>query len=182
MHLTAFDMPHILPWPTTTLRIPFAAEGFGNSPGCDIPTSPIREGRECRGKTIQSIRPGRESLRGHRCSMPSYSPSRSRLQIFYNDTDGTAGGGRGLGLCMAEGLVEAGGTVHCLDRPPEPPKTFEDARARTRDQPGGSLEYHQVDVTQNDILEDCIAGIAAEKQRLDGLIAGKIYLTISRLQ
>lgn len=73
---------------------------------------------------------------------------------------------------MAEGLVEAGGMVHCLDRAPEPPKTFEEAKARIRDQSGGGLQYHQVDVIQNDVLENCIAEIAAEKQRLDGLIAG----------
>ncbi|OAK96470.1 NAD(P)-binding protein [Phaeosphaeriaceae sp. SRC1lsM3a] len=72
---------------------------------------------------------------------------------------------------MAEGLVEAGGVVHCLDRPPEPPRTFEEGRVRTRGRSNGSLHYHQVDVTDNDVLEDCVSGIAAEKQRLDGLIA-----------
>lgn len=73
---------------------------------------------------------------------------------------------------MAEGLVEAGGIVHCLDRAPESPKSFEEAKARTEGQSGGSLTYHQVDVTQDAMLEDCIAGIAAEKMRLNGLIAG----------
>ncbi|KAH7093171.1 hypothetical protein FB567DRAFT_557197 [Paraphoma chrysanthemicola] len=91
------------------------------------------------------------------------------------DLDGrvfvVTGGGRGLGLCMAEGLVEAGGIVHCLDRATEPPSTFEEARARVREQSNGDLRYHQVDVTQNDALEECVARIAAEKQRLDGLIA-----------
>jgi NAD(P)-dependent dehydrogenase (short-subunit alcohol dehydrogenase family) len=74
---------------------------------------------------------------------------------------------------MAEGLAEAGGTVHCLDRTAEAPKTFEEAKARVSGRSDGELQYHQVDVTQNDSLEDCIAGIAAEKQRLDGLIAGE---------
>lgn len=73
---------------------------------------------------------------------------------------------------MAEGLVEAGGVVHCLDRPPKPPRTFEEGIVRTRGRSNGSLHYHQVDVTDNDVLEDCVSGIAAEKQRLDGLIAG----------
>jgi D-arabinitol 2-dehydrogenase len=74
---------------------------------------------------------------------------------------------------MAEGLVEAGGMVHCLDRAPKPPETFEEVKARTGGQSGGSLTYHQVDVTRNTVLEERIAGIAAEKGRLDGLIAGK---------
>jgi len=73
---------------------------------------------------------------------------------------------------MAEGLVEAGGKVHCLDRAPEPPEVFKEARARVKSRSGGGLEYHQVDVTKSDALDECIASIAAERQRLDGLIAG----------
>ncbi|KAH7384548.1 hypothetical protein BKA66DRAFT_416556 [Pyrenochaeta sp. MPI-SDFR-AT-0127] len=72
---------------------------------------------------------------------------------------------------MAEGLVEAGGKVHCLDRLPEPDKAFAEAKARIRDEHGGGLKYHRIDVTDNDALEECIAKIAAENQRLDGLIA-----------
>jgi D-arabinitol 2-dehydrogenase len=77
-----------------------------------------------------------------------------------------------LGLCMAEGLVEAGGKVHCLDRAPNLPRAFDEARARVKGQSGGTMEYHQVDVTQDEAVENCIAGIASERQRLDGLIAG----------
>jgi D-arabinitol 2-dehydrogenase len=80
------------------------------------------------------------------------------------------GGGSGLGLCMAEGLAEVGGKVHCLDRVPSPPKAFHEAEGRL-DGVSGTLEYHPIDVTQNDALEECIASIAAGKQRLDGLIA-----------
>ncbi|RMZ74667.1 D-arabinitol 2-dehydrogenase [Pyrenophora seminiperda CCB06] len=80
------------------------------------------------------------------------------------------GGGRGLGLCMAEGLVEAGGKVHCLDRIPEPPKAFEEAQARLKSH-DASLVYHNVDVVDEEAMRKCIADIAAEKQRLDGLIA-----------
>ncbi|KAH3959213.1 hypothetical protein HBH98_038880 [Parastagonospora nodorum] len=81
------------------------------------------------------------------------------------------GGGRGLGLCMAEGLVEAGGKVHCLDRAAEPSEAFIQAKARVKDRSSGDLEYHQVDVTQDADMERCISGIAAQQQRLDGLIA-----------
>jgi len=63
--------------------------------------------------------------------------------------------------------------VHCLDRLPEPDKAFSHARERINGDYGGGLEYHQVDVTQEHELEKVIADIAAEKQRLDGLVAGR---------
>ncbi|KAH6865870.1 hypothetical protein BKA58DRAFT_390361 [Alternaria rosae] len=73
---------------------------------------------------------------------------------------------------MAEGLVEAGGKVHCLDRLPDPPQAFQEAQARLKSNTGTSLEYHRVDVTDEQAMRKCIGGIASEHQRLDGLIAG----------
>ncbi|KAF2647698.1 NAD(P)-binding protein [Lophiostoma macrostomum CBS 122681] len=72
---------------------------------------------------------------------------------------------------MAEGLVEAGGTVHCLDILPAPDDSFGIARERVKHEHGGSLQYHQVDVSNSEQLEQLIGKIASEKQRLDGLIA-----------
>lgn len=86
-------------------------------------------------------------------------------------TGAASRGARGLGLCMAEGLVEAGGKVHCLDRMSQPDEAFSQAKDRIRSEYGGGLEYHQVDVTQNERLEEVIEGIADKHQRLDGLIA-----------
>jgi NAD(P)-dependent dehydrogenase (short-subunit alcohol dehydrogenase family) len=73
---------------------------------------------------------------------------------------------------MAEGLVEAGGKVHCLDRLPEPPQAFEEAQTRLKSNYGTSLVYHNVDVTHEEAMRKCIEDIASENQRLDGLIAG----------
>ncbi|RYN76943.1 hypothetical protein AA0119_g8427 [Alternaria tenuissima] len=91
------------------------------------------------------------------------------------DLDGkvfvVTGGGRGLGLCMAEGLVEAGGKVYCLDRLPEPPQVFQEAQTRLKSNHGASLEYHNVDVTHEEAMRKCIGDIASRHQRLDGLIA-----------
>lgn len=74
---------------------------------------------------------------------------------------------------MAEGLVEAGGKVYCLDLLPEPPQAFQEAQARLKGDYGASLEYCNVDVTHEEALRKCIGDIASTHKRLDGLIAGK---------
>ena len=63
--------------------------------------------------------------------------------------------------------------VHCLDRLPVPDQAFSRAKDRVLPEHGGSLNYHQVDVSDNKKVETLIAGIASEGQRLDGLIAGE---------
>ncbi|KAI1828841.1 hypothetical protein CBS147337_10355 [Penicillium roqueforti] len=80
------------------------------------------------------------------------------------------GGGRGLGLAMAEALVEAGGEVHCLDRLPEPDEEFHAARARANPQFGGSLHYRRLDVRDRDGTNQVMSAIAEDKNRLDGLV------------
>ncbi|KAI0527940.1 short-chain dehydrogenase [Xylaria bambusicola] len=80
------------------------------------------------------------------------------------------GGARGLGLCLAEGLVEAGGNVYCFDREAEPSQDWDEAATRAK-QYGGSLHYCQQDVSDTKHLDQTIASIADRHQRLDGLIA-----------
>ncbi|KAF2458490.1 hypothetical protein BDY21DRAFT_370729 [Lineolata rhizophorae] len=81
------------------------------------------------------------------------------------------GGARGLGLHLAEGLVEAGGKVWCLDRLPEPDLPFQQAKQRIKPEWGGSLNYCQVDVTDNESLERVIRSIGELHSRIDGLVA-----------
>ncbi|KAL4861312.1 hypothetical protein BDV12DRAFT_180459 [Aspergillus spectabilis] len=81
------------------------------------------------------------------------------------------GGARGLGLSMAEALVEAGGEVYCLDRLPEPADEFRAAEARANPDFGGSLHYRRVDVTNDKNVEAVMEEIASQNNRLDGLIA-----------
>ncbi|KAL4909318.1 hypothetical protein BDW74DRAFT_80117 [Aspergillus multicolor] len=82
------------------------------------------------------------------------------------------GGGRGLGLCMAEALLEAGANVHCLDRLPTPHPDFEAAKSHAAEQTnGGSLHYHRLDVRDPAETNELFAKIASEHSRLDGLIA-----------
>ncbi|KAJ5893724.1 hypothetical protein N7495_005415 [Penicillium taxi] len=80
------------------------------------------------------------------------------------------GGGRGLGLSMAEALIDAGAKVHCLDRLKTPHSDFMTAKGRAKEH-GGCLEYHRVDIRNNEELNGIFATIATQHKRLDGLIA-----------
>ncbi|KAI1081817.1 NAD(P)-binding protein [Whalleya microplaca] len=81
------------------------------------------------------------------------------------------GAARGLGLAIAEGLVEAGGKVYCLDREPQPDAHWEEASRRVVPEWGGSLQYRQQDVLNTAHLDRVITEIADESQRLDGVVA-----------
>ncbi|KAL9608896.1 MAG: hypothetical protein Q9167_006292 [Letrouitia subvulpina] len=81
------------------------------------------------------------------------------------------GGARGLGLTMAEALVEAGGTVYCLDWLKKPEEEFTEAQSRANSDFGGSLHYKQVDVRDTKGLDHVVGEIAAKHKRIDGLIA-----------
>ncbi|KAJ2894751.1 short-chain dehydrogenase [Zalerion maritima] len=83
------------------------------------------------------------------------------------------GAGRGLGLVQAEAILEAGANVHAIDRlpPPSTDSSFEVVRQRAQADLGTNLEYHQVDVRDNQALNDVVKGIADARGRMDGLIA-----------
>lgn len=83
------------------------------------------------------------------------------------------GGARGLGLCMAEALLDAGAVVYAVDRlpPSEQSPDFEAIQARAKNELGTSLSYRQIDVRDNASLNETIKGIADETGRMDGLIA-----------
>ncbi|KAF6829555.1 short chain dehydrogenase [Colletotrichum plurivorum] len=81
------------------------------------------------------------------------------------------GGAQGLGLSLAEALVEAGGKVYCLDRQDEPHADYGTAQQRVMPEWGGSLHYRQADVVDTDGLDRVISAIADKNQRLDGVIA-----------
>ncbi|CAO1605573.1 hypothetical protein XANCAGTX0491_009084 [Xanthoria calcicola] len=103
----------------------------------------------------------------------SQTPQTQRFREFQLDDRVfvVTGGGRGLGLTMAEALIEAGATVHCLDWLEEPDDEFGAAQKRANPDFGGSLHYNRIDVRDSDNLDSVIGGIAAKYQRLDGLIA-----------
>ncbi|KAJ3528159.1 hypothetical protein NM208_g10336 [Fusarium decemcellulare] len=86
-----------------------------------------------------------------------------------------SGGARGLGLVQIEALLEAGATVHAIDRLPspanDPSSDFSQISKRAREELGTSLTYHQTDVRNVPELNRIFEEIADNNGRLDGLIA-----------
>ncbi|KAK4541141.1 hypothetical protein LTR36_008215 [Oleoguttula mirabilis] len=81
------------------------------------------------------------------------------------------GGAQGLGLGLAEAVVEAGGHVYCLDVQGKPNETFLDTQQRLAQCYGATLHYRQVDVQHAEQLETVISAIGEKHSRMDGLIA-----------
>ncbi|KAJ6441443.1 putative PTR2-Di-and tripeptide permease [Purpureocillium lavendulum] len=89
------------------------------------------------------------------------------------------GGARGLGLALAEALVEAGGRVYCLDRAEYPDDEWDAAQERVVPEWGGVLVYRQQDVLDTEHLRRTIESIADEHGQLDGVIAAAGILQIT---
>ncbi|KAL4785634.1 hypothetical protein BJX76DRAFT_346830 [Aspergillus varians] len=102
---------------------------------------------------------------------PNHRNERFREFSLAGKVFAVTGGARGLGLSMAEALVEAGGEVYCLDRLPTPDPEFLAASSRANPDFGGALHYLRMDVTDDDNTEVLMEQIARKKNRFDGLIA-----------
>ncbi|KAK2771236.1 short chain dehydrogenase [Colletotrichum kahawae] len=89
------------------------------------------------------------------------------------------GGAQGLGLSLAEALVEAGGKVYCLDQQEKPHEDYAEALKRVVPEWGGSLHYRQADVVDTEGLDKVITEIADKNQRLDGVIAAAGIMQIT---
>lgn len=83
------------------------------------------------------------------------------------------GGARGLGLCMAEALLEAGAKVYALDMLPEDQRSpdFKKIADRAENELGTTLQYRQIDVRDVPKLNQTIESIGNAENRLDGLVA-----------
>ena len=107
--------------------------------------------------------------------LPSKRELRNAQRFGEFDMEGRVyaitGGGRGLGLSMAEALIEAGAKVYCLDRLETPHPDFITAKDKAENEYGGALEYIRIDVRNSVEVNNTFAAIAAQNQRLDGLIA-----------
>ncbi|KAJ5690505.1 hypothetical protein N7462_004897 [Penicillium macrosclerotiorum] len=107
--------------------------------------------------------------------LPSKKQLRNANRFREFDMEGRVyaitGGGRGLGLSMAEALIEAGAKVYALDRLDTPHPDFLVAQDKAANEYGGSLEYIKIDVRNVADVNNTFAAIAAQNERLDGLIA-----------
>ncbi|KAF2758364.1 D-arabinitol 2-dehydrogenase, partial [Pseudovirgaria hyperparasitica] len=81
------------------------------------------------------------------------------------------GAAQGLGLSMAEGVAEAGGTVYCLDRQRECGSNFSNAQELIPRDSQGAMIYGQVDVQDTKALHRTIQDIADKHGQLNGCIA-----------
>ncbi|KAH1555327.1 hypothetical protein KXV92_002977 [Aspergillus fumigatus] len=103
--------------------------------------------------------------------LPRMRPHRFKEFDLADRVYAVTGGGRGLGLAMAEALMEAGAKVYCLDRLEKPHPEFETAKGQAEKEYGGALEYRRIDVRNEPEVNDVFAEIASRDKRLDGLIA-----------
>lgn len=125
------------------------------------------------------------STRLHSTGPGPYSPIQTKLTSVRGSKNGNrfkefdlqdrvyaiTGGARGLGLAMAEALLEAGAKVYCLDRLESPDPEFMAAKEHGEREFGGLLEYRRLDVRNDAEVNNVFSEIAGNNQRLDGLIA-----------
>ncbi|EGD91505.1 hypothetical protein H112_01313 [Trichophyton rubrum D6] len=108
--------------------------------------------------------------------MPSDSTPKCHQKVYPNFSLKdkvyiVTGGGRGLGLVIAEAMTEAGADVHCFDVLPEPDSEFYVSQEIANNDHIGSLHYHHVDVRDLKHLEEAVDRVAGLSGRIDGLVA-----------
>ncbi|CAP93327.1 D-arabinitol 2-dehydrogenase [Penicillium chrysogenum] len=81
-----------------------------------------------------------------------------------------SGAARGLGLTLAEALLQAGAKVYALDHLPEPTPEFIENQQRANTW-HTELQYRCVDVRDTILLNAVVEDIANREGRVDGLIA-----------
>ncbi|KAK1235377.1 hypothetical protein PQX77_001398 [Marasmius sp. AFHP31] len=90
-------------------------------------------------------------------------PTVQHLFSLTNRTSIVTGGARGLGITLANALVEAGSHVFCLDILPEPsPQEWNMLLEKARSAGGLTVRYKQVDVTKPELVEAVMSEIVRE--------------------
>lgn len=77
------------------------------------------------------------------------------------------GGGRGIGLALGRGCVEAGGDLAVLDALPEPHADYHELK---KDYPDAKIEYYNTDVANLDKLTSTYASVVSDFGSIDGCI------------
>jgi NAD(P)-dependent dehydrogenase (short-subunit alcohol dehydrogenase family) len=83
------------------------------------------------------------------------------------------GGARGLGLTIANAIIEAGGDVYCCDILQEPSQDEWQALQVKAKRYGSKAEYKRLDITDVKGVTECFNSIAAESRYpIVGFLAG----------
>lgn len=92
------------------------------------------------------------------------SPNHASLFSLAGKTVAVTGGGRGLGLHMALAVVEAGGSVACMDILEEPAAEEWEQMRKAAVLTGASVSYHRCDVTSEAAVEEIMEAVAADAE------------------
>lgn len=100
----------------------------------------------------------------------------SQLFSLKDRTVIVTGAGRGLGVCLATAVLEAGGDVVCLDILPSPSTTeWNNITAIQKADPSVDASYQQCDITSEDavskVMKEAAARAAARGKPIRGLIS-----------
>lgn len=120
--------------------------------------------------------PSASKFTSQRRTLASVAPTRSKTipeLDLSNKTILVTGAARGLGLCMAQALLESGATIFALDRLPDDERSpaFKAIQDRAKNEWGTELHYRQIDVRNVDALNETIKSIADQTGRMDGLVS-----------
>ena len=102
------------------------------------------------------------------------SISGQRLFSFGKHTILVTGGGRGLGITLARGVIEAGGHAACMDILPAPSEhEWSDLKVKAK-QAGLTLTYHCCDIAREEDMRAVIDGISERGRALGAPLTGAI--------
>lgn len=93
---------------------------------------------------------------------PAANASHAALFSLSHKTIAITGGGRGLGITLAAAVLEAGGSVACLDILEAPAAQEWAALQETARAAGLLLSYRRVDITDEENLSQVLDEVAAE--------------------
>jgi NAD(P)-dependent dehydrogenase (short-subunit alcohol dehydrogenase family) len=105
---------------------------------------------------------------------PASKASTYKLFSLENKTVAITGGARGLGITLAIAVVEAGGSVACLDILEEPSQAEWAQLNKIATANKASASYRKCDVTEEQSVEAAMKEIAAEADKLGAPFWGTI--------
>ncbi|KAF4435742.1 hypothetical protein F53441_13446 [Fusarium austroafricanum] len=105
---------------------------------------------------------------------PASKASTYKLFSLENKTVAITGGARGLGITLAIAVVEAGGSVACLDILEEPSQTEWAQLNKIATANNVSVSYRKCDVTEEQSVETAMKEVAAEADKAGAPFWGTI--------